>query len=76
MTSAMSLNGLSTGRLHGRPAAATVSFEVTALGGDPLSGAGPMVSDWPPVSGRQLHIPTCPPTTEDLHVQLDPARAR
>jgi hypothetical protein len=55
---------------------ATVSFEVTALAGEPRPDAEPEEPDWPTVNGRELHLPTCPPTTEDQLVELDAARAR
>ena len=55
---------------------ATVSFEVTVLAAEPRPDAEPEEPDWPSMSGRQLHLPTCPPTTEDQLVELDAARAR
>ena len=53
---------------------ATVSFELVALAGQPPPGEGPALG--PAVTGRQLHIPTCPPTTEDRLADLATARAR
>ena len=55
---------------------ATVSFELAALTGEPPPQAEPTERQGPAVTGRQLHIPTCPPTTEDRLADLAAARAR
>jgi Family of unknown function (DUF6174) len=53
-----------------------VSFELVATDAGPLPNDSPMWTAGPAVTGRQLHIPICPPTTEDLLAELDTARTR
>ena len=57
--------------------AAVVSFEVDSLAADAPPDAAPARPPaWPSLRGRQLHIPTCPPTTEDHLAELAAARDR
>jgi uncharacterized protein DUF6174 len=55
---------------------ASISFVVASLGAGPPPNETPMWRSGPSLSGRQLHLPVCPATTEDRLAELAAARAR